>query len=48
MVIYLAFFGLIILIVAAAVVLGAPAVEEGTPADKPDPSDTPNARRKQR
>ncbi len=37
MVIYLAFFGLIILIVAAAVVLGAPAVEEGTGADKPEP-----------
>lgn len=38
MVIYLALFGLIVLIAAAAVVLGTPAVEEGTPAEKPDPA----------
>ncbi|MDE7194896.1 MAG: hypothetical protein K2O14_13165 [Oscillospiraceae bacterium] len=49
MVIYLAFFGLIFLIVAAAVVLGTPAVEEGTPADKPDPANkSPNALQKRR
>lgn len=36
MVVYLAFFGLIILIAAAAVVLGTPAVEEGTPPENPD------------
>ncbi len=36
MVVYLAFFGLIILIAAAAVVLGTPAVEEGTPPEKTD------------
>lgn len=35
MAVYLAFFGLIILIAAAAVVLGTPAVEDGTPPDDP-------------
>ena len=49
MVIYLAFFGLIILIIAAAVLLGAPAVEDGSSADKPDPANiSPNMRGKQR
>lgn len=38
MVVYLTFFGLIILIAAAAVVLGTPAVEEGTPPEKTDSS----------